>query len=33
LAQRLPASAPPIIVADSGFKVPLFGEVERLGWR
>ena len=33
LAQRLPASAEPIIVADSGFKVPFFREVERLGWR
>ncbi|WP_295461377.1 IS4 family transposase [uncultured Thiodictyon sp.] len=33
LAQRLPAGAAPIIVADSGFKVPFFREVERLGWR
>jgi len=33
LAQLLPASAEPIIVADSGFKVPFFREVERLGWR
>ena len=33
LAQLLPASAEPIIVADSGFKVPFFSEVERLGWR
>jgi len=33
LAQMLPASAEPIIVADSGFKVPFFREVERLGWR
>lgn len=33
LAQLLPASAAPIIVADSGFKVPFFREVERLGWR
>jgi hypothetical protein len=32
LAQMLPASAEPIIVADSGFKVPFFREVERLGW-
>jgi hypothetical protein len=32
LAQLLPASAEPIIVADSGFKVPFFREVERLGW-
>jgi hypothetical protein len=31
LAQLLPASADPIIVADSGFKVPFFREVERLG--
>jgi hypothetical protein len=33
VAQLLPASAEPIIVADSGFKVPFFREVERLGWR
>ena len=33
LAQMLPAGAAPIIVADSGFKVPFFREVERLGWR
>ena len=33
LAQLLPAAAEPIIVADSGFKVPFFREVERLGWR
>lgn len=33
LAQMLPASAEPIIVADAGFKVPFFREVERLGWR
>lgn len=33
LAQLLPVSAAPIIVADSGFKVPFFREVERLGWR
>ena len=33
LAQLLPPSAEPIIVADSGFKVPFFREVERLGWR
>ncbi len=33
LAQRLPAEAAPIIVADSGFKVPFYREVERLGWR
>jgi hypothetical protein len=29
----LPATADPIIVADSGFKVPFYREVERLGWR
>jgi hypothetical protein len=29
----LPGSAEPIIVADSGFKVPFYREVERLGWR
>jgi hypothetical protein len=33
LAQRPPASAEPIIVADSSFKVPFFREIERLGWR
>jgi hypothetical protein len=33
LAQMLPVGAAPIIVADSGFKVPFFREVERLGWR
>jgi hypothetical protein len=33
LAELLPPSAEPIIVADSGFKVPFFREVERLGWR
>jgi hypothetical protein len=33
LAQRLPAKAAPIVVADSGFKVPFYREVERLGWR
>jgi hypothetical protein len=32
LAQLLPASADPVIVADSGFKVPFFREVERLRW-
>jgi hypothetical protein len=31
-AQLLPASADPVIVGDSGFKVPFFREVERLGW-
>jgi len=29
----LPATAAPILVADSGFKVPFYREVERLGWR
>jgi hypothetical protein len=33
LAALVPASAAPIIVADSGFKVPFYREVERLGWR
>jgi hypothetical protein len=33
LATLLPATADPIIVADSGFKVPFYREVERLGWR
>ncbi len=29
----VPGNAEPIIVADSGFKVPFYREVERLGWR
>lgn len=33
LAQLLPAHVAPIIVADAGFKVPFYREVERLGWR
>jgi hypothetical protein len=33
LAQLLPAHAAPIVVADAGFKVPFYREVERLGWR
>ena len=33
LAERLPAHVAPIIIADAGFKVPFFREVERLGWR
>ncbi len=33
LQALLPATAQPIIVADSGFKVPFYREVERLGWR
>ncbi len=33
LAQMIPRTGDPIIVADSGFKVPFYREVERLGWR
>jgi hypothetical protein len=33
LAALLPAHVAPIIIADAGFKVPFFREVERLGWR
>jgi hypothetical protein len=33
LKALLPTTAEPIIVADSGFKVPFYREVERLGWR
>jgi len=33
LAKLLPPHVAPIIIADSGFKVPFFREVERLGWR
>ncbi len=33
LKTLLPATAEPIIVADSGFKVPFYREVARLGWR
>jgi hypothetical protein len=33
LKALLPATAQPIIVADSGFKVPFYREVEHLGWR
>ncbi|MEA3644000.1 MAG: IS4 family transposase [Lamprobacter sp.] len=33
LKTLLPVTADPIIVADSGFKVPFYREVERLGWR
>jgi hypothetical protein len=33
LKALLPATAQPIIVADSGFKVPFYREVERLDWR
>jgi hypothetical protein len=33
LKALLPATAQPIIVADAGFKVPFYREVERLGWR
>lgn len=31
--ELLPTEVAPIIVADSGFKVPFYREVERLGWR
>jgi len=31
LAQLLPTSVVPIIIADAGFKVPFYQEVERLG--
>ena len=33
LATLLPAHVAPIIIADSGFKVPFYREVEQLGWR
>lgn len=33
LAELLPPGVEPIIVADSGFKVPFYREVQRLGWR
>jgi hypothetical protein len=33
LGELLPGGVAPIIVADSGFKVPFYREVERLGWR
>ena len=33
LGELLPGAVAPIIVADSGFKVPFYREVERLGWR
>ncbi len=33
LRELLPSAVAPIIVADSGFKVPFYREVERLGWR
>jgi Transposase DDE domain len=33
VAALLPAKAAPIIIADAGFKVPCYREVERLGWR
>ena len=33
LAEIIPTTADPIIVADSGFRVPFYREVERLGWR
>ncbi len=33
LATLLPTCVAPIIIADSGFKVPFYQEVGRLGWR
>jgi Transposase DDE domain len=33
LARLLPPGAAPIVVADSGFRVPFFRAVEALGWR
>jgi hypothetical protein len=33
LAELMPATAAPIIVAEAGFRVPFDREVERLGWR
>lgn len=33
LAQLLPAHVTPILIADAGFKVPFYRQVERLGWR
>ena len=33
LATLLPARVAPIIIADSGFKVPFYRAVEHLGWR
>lgn len=33
LADLLPPHVAPVIVADAGFKVPFYREVERLGWR
>ena len=33
LGELLPGAVAPIIVADCGFKVPFYREVERLGWR
>jgi len=32
-ATLFPAHVAPIIIADSGFKVPFYREVGRLGWR
>ncbi len=32
LRALLPAACCPIVIADSGFRVPFFREVERLGW-
>jgi len=33
LSSLLPSRVAPIIIADSGFKVPFYRHVERLGWR
>jgi hypothetical protein len=33
LSTLLPEHVSPIIIADSGFKVPFYKQVERLGWR
>ena len=33
LAQRRSPHVAPTIIADAGFKVPFYREVERLGWR
>ncbi len=32
LQALLPANVTPIIIADSGFRIPFFREVDRLGW-
>ncbi len=33
LAALMPSSVAPIVIADAGFRVPFYREVERLGWR